>query len=67
MTEIIFDVIESNEGGYEARTRARYLHAGRGLERAKGDGERGRAVPFDAAETPRVIRLRQVRDEVIAV
>jgi hypothetical protein len=67
-SEVIFDVQESPEGGYEARalghsiyTQAASLPELRDLVR---DAVR---CHFDDASRPRMIRLHMVRDEVIPV
>jgi hypothetical protein len=65
-TEIIFEVQESREGGYEARalghsifTEADTLDALKGMVR---DAVR---CHFDPNTAPRLIRLHLVKDEVI--
>ncbi|MDE2846185.1 MAG: 2-oxoisovalerate dehydrogenase [Gemmatimonadota bacterium] len=68
MTEIIFEVIESDEGGYEARALGHSIFTqGEDWNELKDMAREAVLCHFDEAETPRVIRLHQVRDEVIAV
>ncbi len=66
-SEIIFDVVESPEGGYEARglqapifTQAETMDE---LRHAVRDAVR---CHFEEAEAPSIIRLHMVRDEVIS-
>ena len=68
MTVINFDVIESNESGYEARALGHSIFTqGADLNELTEMASEVELCHFDEAETPRVIRLHQVRDEVIAV
>ena len=67
-SEIIFEVTEAIEGGYDARA------LGYGIFTQGDDWEDLKAmakdaVPcyFDEGEAPRIIRLHWVRDKVIAV
>ena len=67
-TEIIFEVKESPEGGYDARalghsiyTQAETIHE---LKAMLQDAVR---CHFEENDRPRVIRLHLVKDEVIAV
>ena len=68
MTEIIFDVIESDAGGYEARALGHSIFTqGEEWNELKKMAREAVLCHFDEAETPKVIRLHQIRDEVIAV
>lgn len=68
MTEIIFEVIESDEGGYEARALGHSIFTqGEDWNELKEMVREAVLCHFDEAETPRVARLHQVRDEVITV
>ena len=67
-SEIIFEVTEAIEGGYDARA------LGYGIFTQGDDWEDLKAMAkdavlcyFDEGEVPRIIRLHLVRDEVIAV
>lgn len=66
-SEIIFSVVESPEGGYEARalgepifTQAETME---GLRDSVRDAVR---CHFDETDRPQVIRLHLVKDEIIA-
>lgn len=67
-SEIIFSVLESPEGGYEARALgyAIYTQAD-SLEELKAMVQDAVRCHFDRDSRPRVIRLHLVRDEVITV
>lgn len=66
--EIIFEVIKSDEGGYEARALGHSIFTqGEDWNELKKMAREAVLCHFDETETPKVIRLHQVRDEVIAV
>ena len=68
MTEIIFEVIESDDGGFEARALGHSIFTqGANWYELKEMAREAVLCHFDEAETPRVIRLHQVRDDIIAV
>ena len=68
MTEIIFEVIESGDGGFEARALGHSIFTqGEDWNELKEMAREAVLCHFVETETPRVIRLYQVRDEVIAV
>jgi len=65
--EIIFVVEESPEGGYEAKALGHSLFTeAESLEELKHRIQDAVRCHFEDAERPAVIRLHQVRDEVIA-
>lgn len=67
-SEVIFDVAESADGGYEARALGRSIFTcGDDWDDLKGMPREAVLCHFDGDETPRVIRLHLVRDEAIAV
>lgn len=68
MSEIIFEVLESPEGGYEARALGYAIHTqGDTLDELKAMVQDAVRCHFDDADRPRLIRLHLVRDEVIPV
>lgn len=68
MTEIIFEVIKSDDGGYEARARGHSIFSqGEDWNELQQMVREAVLCHFDQNETPRVIKLHQVRDEVIAI
>ncbi len=68
MTEIIFEVIESDDGGFEARALGYSIFTqGEDWDDLKEMSREAVQCHFDKQSTPKVIRLHQVRDEVIAV
>ncbi len=68
MTEIIFEVIESDDGGFEARALGFSIFTqGEDWDDLKKMAREAVQCHFDGQSTPKVIRLHQVRDEVIAV
>lgn len=68
MTVITFEVIESNDGQYEARARGHSIYTqGEDWDELKEMAREAVLCHFDEAETPRVIRLYQIRDKVISV
>ena len=65
-TEIIFQVEESPEGGYEARALGFSIFTeADSLDELKTMIRDAVSCHFDAADKPSVIRLHMVRDEVI--
>lgn len=67
-TEIIFVIEESPEGGYEARALGHAIFAqGETLEEVREAVKDAVRCHFEEAERPRIIRLHQVRDELLAV
>jgi predicted RNase H-like HicB family nuclease len=66
-TEIIFSVLESPEGGYEARALDHSIFTqANSLEELKTNIRDAVSCHFDAAQKPSVIRLHFVKDEVIS-
>lgn len=66
--EIIFLVEESPEGGYVARALDHsILTEGETIEEIKRAVKDAVKCHFDETETPKIIRLHLVKDEVIAV
>lgn len=67
-SEIIFTVVESPEGGYEARALGQSIYTqGDTLEELKAMVQDAVRCHFDEGSRPRVIRLHLVKDEVIPV
>ncbi len=67
MTEIIFIVRESPEGGFEAQALSVSIFTeGDTLEELREQVKDAVACHFDEAERPKLIRLHFVREEVIA-
>jgi len=67
-SEIIFEVSESPEGGYEARALGQAIFTqAETMDELKSMVQDAVRCHFDKAEWPRVIRLHVVRDEVIPV
>jgi len=67
-SEIIFAVVESPEGGYEARALGYSIYTqGDTLEQLKAMVQDAVRCHFDEGSRPRVIRLHLVKDEVIPV
>ena len=68
VSEVIFDVTESLEGGYEARALGHSIFTqGEDWDDLKGMAREAVLCHFDDDEVPRVIRLHLVREEAIAV
>ena len=66
--EIIFEVTESDEGGYEAHSLGYSIFTqGDDWEDLKEMARDAVLCHFGEADAPRVIRLHLVRDEAIAV
>lgn len=67
-SEIIFTVVESAEGGYEARALGHAIHTqGDTLDELKTMVQDAVRCHFDEGDRPQVIRLHLVKDEVIPV
>ncbi len=67
-TEIIFDVTEAPEGGYDARALGHAIFTqGEDWDELKAMARDAVLCHFGEDEAPRVIRLHLVRDEAIAV
>ena len=68
MTEIIFEVIKSDEGGYDARALGHAIFTqGEDWNELKEMARKAVLCHFDDAVKPKEIRLLQIRDEVITV
>ena len=68
VNEIICDVTESLEGGYEARALGHSIFTqGEDGDDLKDMAREAVLCHFDDEEAPRVIRLHLVREEAIAV
>ena len=66
--EIIFVVEESPEGGYEARALGYSIYTeGESLKEIKELIKDAVRCHFDEKETPKVIRIHMVKDELIPV
>ncbi len=66
-SEIIFEVSESLDGGYEARAlSAAIFTQGDSMDELKKNLKEAVQCHFDEGEAPSVIRLHLVRDEVIS-
>ena len=66
--EIIFEVTEAAEGGYDARALGHSIFAwGDDRNGLKAMARDAVLCHFDEDEAPRVVRLHLVRDEAIAV
>ena len=66
--EIIFEVTEAVEGGYDARTLGYGIYTqGEDWDDLKEMARDAVLCHFDEDEAPRVIRLHLVREEAIAV
>jgi len=67
-TEIIFEVTEADEGGYDARALGHSIFTqGDDWDDLKTMARDAVLCHFDEGDAPRVIRLHLVRDEAIAV
>ena len=67
MTEIIFEVTESDEGGYEARALGHSIFTqGDAVEEIRSNVKEAVDCYFgDTMKRPKLIRLHFVRDEVL--
>ena len=67
-SEIIFEVEESPEGGYDARALAHSIYTqAETIDELKAMLQDAVRCHFEENDRPRVIRLHLVKDEVIAV
>jgi predicted RNase H-like HicB family nuclease len=68
MSEIIFIVEDSDQGGYTAKSLGCSIYTeGETLDELKQNIKDAVKCHFDAKEIPRIIRLHIVKDEVIAI
>ena len=68
MSEIIFVVEDSDEGGYTAKALGYSIHTeGETLDELKENIKDAIKCHFDAKEVPRIVRLHIVKDEVISI
>ena len=68
MSEIIFIVENSDEGGYTAKALGHSIHTeGETLDELKENIKDAIKCHFDSKEIPRIVHLHIVRDEVIAI
>jgi len=68
MSEIIFIVENSDEGGYTAKSLSYSIYTeGETLEELKENIKDAVKCHFDVKEIPRIVRLHIVKDEVIAI
>lgn len=66
-TEIIFSIIESPEGGYEARALGESIFTqAETIEELRDNVRDAVRCHFDETARPKLIRLHLVRDEIIA-
>ncbi len=67
-SEIIFEVAESPEGGYDARALGYSIYTqAETIDELKAMLQDAVRCHFEEDERPRIIRLHLVKDEVIAV
>jgi predicted RNase H-like HicB family nuclease len=67
-SEIIFEVEEAPEGGYDARALGHSIYTqAETIDELKAMLQDAVRCHFEESERPRVIRLHLVKDEVIAV
>jgi len=68
MSEIIFIVENSDEGGYTAKSLGYSIYTeGETLGELKENVKDAIKCHFDAKEIPRIVRLHIVKDEVITI
>jgi predicted RNase H-like HicB family nuclease len=68
MSEIIFVVEDSDEGGYTAKSLGYSIYTeGETLEELKENVKDAIKCHFDVEDIPRIVRLHIVKDEVIAI
>ncbi len=68
MTEILFTVEEAPEGGLTARAIGHSIFTEADtLDELRGNVREAVACHFESGQTPRLIRLHIVRDEVLTV
>ena len=66
--EILFEVTEAVEGGYDARALGYSIYSqGENWDDLKAMARDAVLCHFDEGEAPRVIRLHHVREEALAV
>jgi len=68
MTEIIFVVESSDEGGYTAKALGHSIYTeGETLDELKENIKDAARCHFDEKDRPRIARLHMVKDEVMAI
>lgn len=68
MKEIVFQIEESGEGGYEAHALGHSIHTeADSLDEIKEMIRDAVRCHFEESDIPQVVRLHYVKDEVIAV
>lgn len=68
MSEIIFIIENSDEGGYTAKALGYSIYTeGETLEELKENIKDAVKCHFDAKELPHIVRLHMVKDEVMAI
>jgi predicted RNase H-like HicB family nuclease len=68
MSEIIFVVEDSDEGGYTAKSLGHSIHTeGETLDELRENVKDAIRCHFEANEMPHIVRLHIVKDEVIAI
>ncbi|MDO8662758.1 MAG: 2-oxoisovalerate dehydrogenase [Candidatus Omnitrophota bacterium] len=68
MSEIIFIIETSDEGGYTAKGLGYSIYTeGETLDELKENIKDAVKCHFDAKELPHIVRLHMVKDEVIAI
>jgi len=68
MSEIIFIVEDSDEGGYTAKSLGYSIYTeGETLDELKENIKDAIKCHFDEKEIPHIVRLHMVKDEVIAI
>lgn len=68
MSEIIFIIENSDEGGYTAKALGYSIYTeGETLEELKENIKDAVKCHFDAKDLPHIIRLHTVKDEVMAI
>jgi predicted RNase H-like HicB family nuclease len=68
MSEIIFIIESSDEGGYTARALGYSIFTeGETLEELKGNIKEAVNCHFDEKDRPRIARLHMVKDEVMSL
>ena len=68
MSEIIFIIENSDEGGYTARALGYSIHTeGETLDELKENIKDAVKCHFDEKDRPRIARLHMVKDEVMAL
>lgn len=68
MSEVIFIVEDSDEGGYTAKSLGYSIYTeGETLDELKENIKDAVKCHFDEKEIPHIVRLHMVKDEVIAI